>query len=105
LLEIELKAELRTIIVDKSIPLEDRWNLFIESELGEHDGYYQEPPGINWNKKTLYDDFNCDKYNTLHVDIMLERALEGKMFETLEDEIAFKEYFLENFIKSFQNDW
>jgi len=101
-----LKKEVKGYVKDKKIPLEERWNVFILSELGDHSSYYEEPKGINWNKYTLYDDFHTDKYAVLKVDDMLETAIENDIIKQgSKEEIDFKEYFLSKFIYSFENDW
>lgn len=100
----DLISDLKKIVIDKSIPLEERWNLFIESDLGNHDDYYHEPFGIDWNNKSLYNDFHTDRYAHLEVKDMLNRSLDNDLFETNGD-ILFKEYFLTKFIKSFENNW
>src|SRR5688572_26642391 len=88
----EIIKELKKYVKDKSISLNDRWDLFIISELGDHDGYYFEPKGIDWNKHTLYDDFHTDKYGTLNCKEMLEIAIENEIFEEgSQEEIDFKE--------------
>jgi hypothetical protein len=106
--ERELLIEkLKDYCKDRTIPLEERWELFIESDLGEIDNYYHEPDGINWNKYTLYDDFNCDKYATIDVKGMLKTCkkvlVDDENFTF--DEVVFKEYFLNKFLKGFINDW
>ena len=96
---------IKEYVQDKSIDIEDRWTVFIkagENKLVNHDRFYHEPKGINWNKHTLYDDFGIDKYATINVERMLESAIEDKI---IEDETAFKEYFMNKFIYSFENDW
>lgn len=100
-LKEELKKELKEYVKDKKIPLEERWELFVKSKLGNHSRYYYEFEGIDWNRYTLYDDFYTDKYAQITVDAMLETARELEDF----DEIAFKKDVLNKFIYSFENDW
>jgi hypothetical protein len=86
---------------DTSVPLDERWDTFIESDLGDTDECESEPPCLDGNNKTLYDDFYCDRGQTMtaksYVDIC-----EDKSFG---DIVEIKEHFLSNFMKSFDNDW
>lgn len=108
-----IKKELKLAVVDKTISLEERWDLFIDSKLGSHSSYYHEPDGLNWGNISLYDDFYYERYQTIKVDEWLDR-LHDKVNDDEDeegddkftfDEVAFKEYFLKNFIYSFDNDW
>jgi hypothetical protein len=89
---------------DKSIPLEERWEVFITSGLGDHDSWYHDADGIDWDRYTLHDNFYCDRHEVMKVDRMLTLAKQGNMFEENGEE-AFKEYFLDKFVYSFENDW
>ena len=97
-----LVAELKKWVVDKSISLEERWNTFIESDLGDcEDGEFD---GIDWNQHTFYDDFNMDRGAVSRVEDLLETALDDELFEEGGEE-AFKEYCLKNFCKEIRNEW
>ena len=108
---LETKKEivniLKKFVVNKEISLDDRWNLFIESDLGEIDSFYMEPPGIDWNKKSLYDDFHADKYSTVLATDMLETINdEAEEFNWNDNkQKEFKEFFLKEFTKGFIHDW
>jgi hypothetical protein len=103
----DLKLEFKKWCKDKTIPLNERWDVFIESKLGTIDSFYRNPPGINWNKKTLYDDFYTEKRETLAANDMLDMI--NQEFDTFDwdeqKEIEFKESFLQDFCKGFINDW
>ena len=103
---------LKEVVTDKSIPLEDRWNCFIKSNLGEHSQWYKNPDGINWNKYTLYDDFHTDKYASITAESFVnickdiisdqeEDVDEGRKINLNE----VKEYFMKNLLIGFTNDW
>ncbi len=94
-----IKIEVKEYCQDTSKPLDERWDLFINSELGDEKWYYE--------------DFNCkigreavedceDKYSLHNVETVLE-------YNEYEDDdpevIIYKEAVLANFIKSWQYDW
>lgn len=68
---------------DKSIPVDERWELFLKSGLGKEDGRYHRPNGLNWNKLSLYDDFYLDKYAWISVESMFNRAKEKSFLRIL----------------------
>lgn len=89
---------------DKTVPLDERWELFISSNLGEHRDYYVHPDcGIELDSGDLYDKLEYRKFQYIaaidFVAAISDRKDEGG------DVNLTKEYFLENFIKSFVNDW
>ena len=102
-----LKLQFKEWCKDKTVPLDERWEVFIKSDLGDIDDFYRNPPGINWNKKTLFDDFYTDKRSTLSANDMLNIIIdEPEKFDWDEEkEIEFKESFLQDFCKGFINDW
>ena len=71
------------------------------------DDFYRNPPGINWDKTTLYDDFYTEKRETLLANNMLNIIIDKRdQFDWDEEkEIKFKESFLQDFCKGFVNDW
>lgn len=94
-----LTEKLKVWVKDKSIPLETRWDTFVDSGLGRQDGYY-------YNFKSLdEDDFHSgrNKYQMLDVTDVI-RHFDNP--ETTEEEInAFKEEALNDFIFSWEFDW
>jgi len=95
-----LTEKLKLWVVDKSIPLGERWDLFIKSELG-----IEEPYII---------DFDCEmdkqyieeleyKYSTHNTGDIVKWLDEGQYTEI--QIIEFQEEVLEKFIKSFKFDW
>lgn len=100
----ELKTEVQLLVKNKEIPLDQRWSIFVLSDLGDHYPGDMDAPGINWNKVTLYDDFYTDRGGHLNTNDMYNMAVSKKLFKTDEDHILFKEYFLNEFVKSFTAD-
>lgn len=100
----ELTEKLKIWVKDKSIPLDERWDLFIKSDLGEHSRYVE-----RFNCK-LGDHFveNLEnKYETNNVSEILDFANYDPEDDSYseEDIIEFKENVLDKFIKSFEFDW
>ena len=103
----DLKLQFKEWCKDKTIPVDERWKVFIKSDLGGIDGFYRDPPGIDWDKKTLHDDFYTEKRETLSADSMLEMIKDEPDEFDWDDkkEVEFKESFLQDFCKGFINDW
>lgn len=92
-----IKSDLKKFVVDKSYPLNERWNLFIESDLGDNDVFMSSFESFDINSY-YYRNFN--RYELISVKKMLETL---KLEE--EEENNFKEEILQMFIKSFIFDW
>ena len=93
-----LKTKLKTWVIDKSVPLDERWEVFFKSGLGNHKSYYQDFKYFSTNNY-------CDdrgKYAVIDLENVEERYLEDLTEEQL---IEFKEDVLSKFIKSFTFDW
>ena len=102
-LQDSLKGELRLWVVDKSIPLEERWKVFIDSKLGDYKSFIER---FNCVVGEEYIDTLETKYSTEDVEQILEWAEdEDENSYTPEDIIEFKENVLKKFIYSFQFDW
>jgi len=103
LLKKELEIELVEWVKDKSIPLEERWDVFIKSKLGNHSG------GLYWNFESLDEElFHSEhgKYETLNVeDVISWFARNNKNKYTETDFNNFKEEALAEFIYSWDLDW
>jgi hypothetical protein len=98
----QLTEELKTFVQNKSNDLDLRWQLFCDSKLGEHKGWYAEFKNVS--SDDYYDRYNLDKYSVGNVEDILERALDHK-YITDEEAIEFKEDVLSQFIYSFTYDW
>ena len=99
----ELTQKVKSFCQNKEYPLNERWNLFIDSNFGEYKYWYAEFEGINSNR--YYDDFNIEKYETVQVKYLLERGIEKQILDSNDKINAFKEDVLKQFIKSFKFDW
>jgi hypothetical protein len=59
----ELTQKIKLFCQNKEYPLNERWNLFIDSNLGGHSEYCKEFKGIDCD--LYYDDFYIEKYEML----------------------------------------
>ena len=119
----ELTKRVKEYCQNKEFPLDKRWKLFIESDLGEHNGWIQNFETIDienlkdFNKYEfisveslveLYNDYVEDDlyeemelksdYNTPEYDMFIKLCVDPKVN-------VFKEEILQKFIKSFEYDW
>lgn len=95
-----LADELRLFVVDRSIPLQERWEIFKHSDLGEHSTYTAD--FVNFES----DDW-CDAFDR-HVTIDLLSVQQNNWYYVFENEDAYNEFredVLRCFMKSFENDW
>ena len=129
----EATLELRALVQDKTIPLDERWSAFISSGLGEHLDWIQHfqslKPKFN-NSEQAVDDYlfgEKDRHQTITVDDLYRRLgyvlddFDGKtsytawtknaQYEKLETVIeqddldSFREECLSKFLYSFDYDW
>lgn len=121
----ELKESYLAIITDKSISLEDRWEIFVTApnEFKHHDPYIQHFDTIkkNFPYFTLYDEMNIEKEEkvvmTEFIDSFNERMQDQELYPDEQDEIGsklfkepeildqLKEEILAKNLGSFLNDW
>jgi hypothetical protein len=106
----ELEKTLKLYVINKEIPLQERWDVFVESELGKAHPWIQHFKSIKIVEDWMYSDFN--KYETYQTKDLVERLQEnigndmGPLDEVTQELVdAFKEEILEKFLKSFQFDW
>ena len=99
----ELTKKVKEYCQNKEYPLDDRWDLFINSNFGKHKEYYVEFEGINSNR--YYDDFYIEKYETVQVKYLLKRGIEKQILDSDYKINMFKEDVLTEFIKSFEYNW
>ncbi len=92
-----LTKELQAYVVNKDIPLEERWDLFIGSDLGVHKSFYQD--FIHAKAR----DVSGERYSNTDVDEILEFMEDDNYSEKQINE--FKEDALKKFIKSYNYDW
>ena len=97
-----LKAILFNYCNDRNNSFEGRKEIFLEAcnlDIFPIDGTYHNFDGVDWNKKTLFDDFYVDKYATFKVSNL------DSFEEHIEDIEAAYEYFMEKGIRGFINNW
>ena len=104
---------------DKSIPLDDRWHVFVTANMGDHfSSITRYTPIVSEYIDTAW----CERYETISIDYIME-WYEDKVYDILykelerdptpseldnrlkEDLTEFKEDTLQKFIKSFEHDW
>ena len=100
-LKQQLTSELREWVKDKSIPLDERWDVFFASGLGVHSGSLENFVNLTDDDLANVRDFN--RYEIVDLDYVREY---GSI--TLESDEAYDEFredVLSKFIKSFEWDW
>ncbi len=98
-LKLKLTADLKEWVKDKSIPLDERWEVFFASGLGDHETCYEDFVNLN------SDDY-CDRvsrHEVIYLSDIRDWGIDS--LESDEDYDAFREDVLERFIKSFEFDW
>jgi len=110
-LKEELTTELREWVVDKTVPLEERWNVFCQSKLGDHEGYYVDfHPYIS---EYLED---RDRHELINLESIVNRLIDWYADNEMENEVEdskdpqqtlidLQESILENFVYTFEYDW
>lgn len=114
-----LERDLKEFCKDESSTLDDRWEFFKESDIGDHDGCYVnfEEYGID-----IYNDrgYKTDKYETVNLVDVINEMEEVLNFD--EDKVpsyrkkqrdlytweminGMKEKILQEFVKSCEFDW
>lgn len=119
----ELTRKVKLFCQNKEYPLDDRWNLFINSDLGNHKNYIQDFAIIDleylrdFNKYELvksddlidmyFDYLSDDLYDNLNMTCNYGTDEYQSFIEThVNPKVdAFKEEILKLFIKSFTYDW
>ena len=99
----ELTQKVKSFCQNKEYSLDERWNLFIDSDFGEHSKYYEKFKGID--SDLYYDDFYIEKYENVKVNYLLDRGIEIKVLNSDDKINTFKEDVLSQFIKSFEYYW
>ena len=98
-LKLKITANLKEWVKDKSVSLDERWNVFFKSGLGMHVGSIEDFVNLD------PDDY-CDNVSRCEtIDLQDIRDWGIKSIELNEDYDAFREDVLNKFIKSFEWDW
>lgn len=96
----DLKTKLEERVksyVQSSAPLEKRWEVFMEAEVGSKDPMFYEIPGFDIID--FYDDLNWDRYKIFTAKKLIDKL------ESIGDTTKIKEHLLKNFIFYLEYDW
>lgn len=113
--KLYLEIQVKSVCQDKTLPLDERWELFVSSGFGIDNSFYEEFEGIdndNFNKYELvnlieqvrYKLYDCGFYN-------LSQHLKNSEFDIEKYESDFnkikelQEEILQRWIKSYIFDW
>lgn len=105
----EATDDLRHGLTDKRIPLDTRWQAFVESGLGEHSGWIEHFEGDGditdvCESAPLY----ISKYQTVDTidayNQIQENVNEGEEYEGWEPDV-YREDVLKKFIRTWEMDW
>ena len=109
-----LKEVFSDYIKDKSVPLEDRWEVFCAApdDFSIHEGcqYHFDREEDDFGEISWYDDFYYDRHQTVHMESLIDK-IQDKVNDrfspkwNLEVLQNFKEEILSKNLKSFVNDW
>jgi hypothetical protein len=98
-----IESDLRHLVIDKDISLDDRWEIFLDSEMGETIGERDFP---HVSVADMYNRMNIYRFDVYDVDELLEHAINCSII--YKDEIhiinQFKEFCLDNFIMTVEFD-
>jgi len=102
-LQNDLRIELKEYVKDKSISLDERWELFITCELGDREPYCESFESFDYDNFYATYEFSRDEEITSE-DIIyrLSKDSEQYLYTTLDD---VKEEILDKFLYSFKFDW
>ncbi len=100
-LKQELTLELKEWVKDKTIPLDERWDLFFQSDLGDHRTWIEDFKNLDSDNIAKNRDVN--RHETIYLDTIEEWYI--KSIEDSEKYDEFREDVLSKFIQSFEWDW
>lgn len=102
-------ADVHRYINDDSVPLEDRWDVFVQVEKDlPTNQFFCRLPGINGISISLYDDLNIDRHSMIQFSELIDMIddTEFSMYEGYNDYINnLKEYIIREGFGSFIYDW
>lgn len=106
-IQIEFEQELKAYCKDKSIPIDERWEVFVESKMGTIGRWITKCKPIR--KIINRDECYFEKYSTNRYVELLERLEDPEEYEYvgLKDgwQNELKEYALDNFEAGWVHDW
>jgi hypothetical protein len=112
-----LKNEVKLVCQEEFTPINERWALFVASELGDHKDYVEHFDTLDniygVGKWSWQDNFYKDRYSVVNMVQLVEdleegvgeEPEEGKIFADSEQITQLKKEILDKFILSFINDW
>lgn len=96
-----LKQELKKYVTNREISLDERWNLFFESDLGDHSTSIEDFLNLDSDDIASVRDFN--RHEIVDLESIIEWEIESIKDEDCYDK--FREDVLRKFIKSYEWDW
>lgn len=104
-LKNELKEEIKIFVKNKQYSLDERWDIFVESELGDDKEWIEHFKSF----PDLCESDYRNKYQTIDLIIEADCLLEAAEYHisqgVLEQYHKFREEILDKFIKTFKFDW
>lgn len=107
-----IKEVVKQYVQDTSIDLDERWEIFEKSDLGEHQSWIAHFDSLH-DDICMYDGLvHVDRHQIVTVFDIVERYNDDLRSDDIEDwekfgfdPVAFKEEALAKFIKSWEYDW
>lgn len=99
-LQNDLRIELKEYVKDKSISLDERWELFITCELGDREPYCESFESFDYDN--FYATYEYEEITSEDIIYRLSKDSEQYLYTTLDD---VKEEILDKFLYSFKFDW
>ena len=100
-LKLKITTNLKEWVKDRSISLDERWNLFFKSNLGDHKNWIEDFKNLDSDDLVKSRDYN--RHETVYLEDLKEYGVES--IESDENYNEFREDVLSKFIKSFEWDW
>ncbi|MCP4437544.1 MAG: hypothetical protein GY810_01210 [Aureispira sp.] len=97
----DIRENLKIWVVNKEIPLDERWEVFIESELGEARPFIVRFDSLGEGFVCYDGKIHIERYDVIDVSEIVEGLMDNdpSLIE------AFKEEVLEKFVRTFKYDW
>lgn len=102
-LQNNLRVELKEYVKDKSISLDERWELFITCGIGNEEPYYEDFKSFNHEEFFSDLELNRNEVITSEWIVNLLSTIYGEYLYTTLDDV--KEEILDKFLYSFKYDW
>lgn len=96
-----LTIEIKNYVQDTTQPLDERWNIFITSNLGEDESWYLDLQ--SYDLENFYSDWNISRHRCVDVSDIIDYLTDLEVNSEIINNV--KEEILKLFIKSFTYDW